>query len=195
MTVDTDLAPTPETARRRLPIRGIAIGVAVVLVLGAVGGFAWWDRHPDLIPSVGGGESAPDAVGHPIVIDTEVLTARGLDGGDVRGFRVTIGSVRPNVVTNTSNASIRMELCTRNAAHIKIRSDGTRETDLYCPSYGPVGHRTVAISDAPGASMLAVVVTPHQPGIVRIAGFRVSYREGIRRQTQNGGFNVTVRSR
>jgi hypothetical protein len=211
VTVELETAPAPEAARRGLPLRVITIVASAVLLLAAVVGFAWWDTHPNLIASVGGGEGALGSVGHATVVDTEVETVRGhdsaivianpngsstvKDAGNVRAFRVTIESVRPNVVENTSDATVQMELCTRNAAHVRIQADGSKEYDVYCPAYGPVGHQKVAISDAPGASMLAVVVTPHQAGVVRIAGFRISYREGIRRQTQSGGINVTVRSK
>jgi hypothetical protein len=189
----------------------IAIGAGAVLLIAAVVGFLWWDRHPNLIGPVGGSESMVVSVGHATVVDAEVATVRGQDSGietigpdgtstfkdtgDVHGFRVTIESVRPNVVTNTSDATIRMELCTRNAAHIRIQPDGSKEYDLYCPSYGPVGHQKVKLSDAAGSSMLAVLITPRRAGVVRIAGFRVSYREGVRRQNQSGGINVTVRSK
>jgi hypothetical protein len=211
MTVTLDSASTPQVARRRLPIRMIAIGAAVVLLIAAGVGFAWWDRHPNLIGSVGGLESRLVPVGQATVTDTEVATVHGQDSGfdsvepdgtptftdtgDVHGFRVTIESVRPIVVTNTSDATIRLELCVHNAAHIRIQPDGSKEYDMYCPSYVPVDHQKVKLSDAVGSSMLSVVITPHRAGVVRIAGFRVSYRQGIRRQTQDGGINVTVRSR
>jgi hypothetical protein len=211
MTVQLEAAATPDAGRPRGSGRVIATGLVIVMLAAALVGFVWWDRHPNLIPAVGGSESSPDAVGHAIVIDAEVATIRGHDSGtetrlpdggstlrdtgNTRGYRVTIRSVRPNIVTNSSDATVRMEVCTRNAAHVHTRVDGSKEHDMYCPSYEPVGHQKVEISDAPGASWLAVVVTPHRPGVVRIAGFSVSYREGIRRQTQTGGIDVTVRSR
>jgi hypothetical protein len=190
MVIVADVASARGRPRGRIPRRVVAALLGVVIAIAGIAAFGWWDTHPDLVPSVSGGITLPTRVGQQVRQGTGLVTSRGhdhvvltvlpgggqriRDTGNVRGFRVTVRSVHPNVVTNTADATVRIEFC-------RLR---------LCSVVGPTNHPSAVLQ--PASAQLVAFITPHRPGTVHIAGFTLSYREGIRAQTQTGGYDVRL---
>jgi hypothetical protein len=163
----------------------------MVAALVFVGFLGWrWVNHPDALqPYYGMIESAPIPLGHTMYNDAVIGPASEPSGNGPADATVTVESLTPVVTENTSQATVVLLVCERNSSHIGI---GTQEgalsascTRVY-PFKGPatldLGFTTVQI---------VAVVTPHKAGVVDVAGYEVSYEQGIRHGTQHVGAGMT----
>jgi hypothetical protein len=100
-----------------------------------------------------------------------------------------LNSARPIVVQNTANADIKMLLCRPIADFAGDASSA--EMSSFCSSME--SFRPVTGSFYPdGTWLLLAEITPHQPGVVRIAQFNVTFREGLRTGKQRVGTEYTL---
>jgi hypothetical protein len=207
MSIDVAPAPAPDVSRPRLS-RGVgAAGLCATVAVAGLVGFGWWDTHPNVVASAVATITVPTTVGQEYTADTGLVTSRGhdqatisdppgggtdvTDTGNVRGVRVTIQSVHANIVSNTAAATVTIELCRRGGnPQVAIGTQVGADLSQFCTTVGPVQHQSAVLM--PASAQLVAFITPHRPGTVHIAGFRLSYREGIRRQTQTGGVDLRM---
>ena len=162
-----------------------AVGLAVVIT--AVAGWAW-ATHPGTLNVYGNSESGPAAVATTLYVDTEISTA----GHANRTPEVTLDSLRPKILTNTSHARLEFLVCERNGGGLGV---GTQEGGLSdsCTRVIPL---TLPARLRPRFSVdqIIVRVIPTTPGVLHIAGFDVRYRQGIRFGHQLAGTEMTFTS-
>lgn len=143
--------------------------------------------------SFGNQISARIAVDEPIAMGMYVST----DGPDfdptADPVPVTLTGVKPRVEINTANASLEILFCEL-GPEARVGNIGTsrvRSLERVCAGLRPVDGPVENFTGTGGC--LVLVVTPRQPGLVRINGFDTSYREGIRWGTDHAGTELLVR--
>jgi hypothetical protein len=100
-----------------------------------------------------------------------------------------LNTVRPIVVQNTANADITMLLCRPIGDFAGDAS--AAQLSSFCSS--TESFRPVTGSFYPkGTWLLVAEVTPRQPGVVRIAQFNVTFRDGLRTGKQRVGTEFTL---
>ena len=109
-------------------------------------------------------------------------------GGDAPLHSVHLNGVRPIVVENSANADVQVLLCRpiNDFGGAWLAADMTR----FCSSME--SFRPVSGTFYPtGTWWLVAKISPHQPGVVRIAQFNVTFREGLRTGKQRVGTDFT----
>jgi hypothetical protein len=184
-----ETAPAPLPPRRRTSGRGVVSALIAAVLVAAIVVVGYWDIHPNLVQAYGNAEGGPVPLGHTQLANTWVLTSRGVpsNNASIQYVTVKIQSVRPIIVSNTSQATVRIELCRRNQS-VGIGMVLGASLSPYCTAAVAPAHQSAALGVT---SQLIAVITPHRPGKVVIDGFRMSYRDGIRRGTQTGGIKIT----
>jgi hypothetical protein len=173
--------------RRPFPWRRIVL-VLLAAVAVLVGGV--WLTHPKAIYPVGNEIGVRVAVGQTVVVATNVITS-GPTQNSKRYQSVALRAVAPVVVKNTAGAGVAMVLCTPTGTY-GVGSVRAADLGQYCSQVAPLGSGTVALGLGPPMTQLLAEITPSRPGVVRIEGFEVTYRDGIRWGTQTGGINITL---
>lgn len=162
----------------------IALVVAVVVAAAAYGGV--WLFGPRALQGAGAAAvSASVAPGHPVFV------------GDVaspvhEGTTLDLRSIAPVVVRNTSRAVIRMVVCHLRGA-TGIGTAGPATVRASCDSLQPFRPGDYRLAFRNGDEIL-MRVTPRRSGVVRVAKFAVTYRQGMRYGRQYTGVSATVHS-
>jgi hypothetical protein len=137
----------------------------------------------------GDGVGGAVQAGRTLSLGTGLTADRDRDRTDSRAVSVNIDQVNPRVTWNTAAASISVLLCRKVLESAGIGVVGG-DLSAYCARLDPAaGSRTSLMSQD---EQIIVQVMGRRPGTVRIAGFDITYRGGIRRGTQRGGTEVTV---
>lgn len=166
--------------------------VALALALGA-GGAAWWVTHPDVFPEDGsfGMKTVPEQVGtsyYAGLVSTSIKTEHR---------ELELRAATPVVTKNTADAEIEMYLCEVDPEQdlVGVGSQRTEPTDV-CAVFEPVTEGTrFAIGGGEPLHELVIRVQAAQPGVVKVRGIEVAYRDGLRRGTQVTGGHLTYRAR
>lgn len=175
------------TKRRSWPLTAAG---ALVLALGST---AWWVTHPDVFDKAGGfgvggkGFPAGGTWYFGAVITPERDERRTLE----------LKSATPVVRSDTADAELEVFLCEVDpAAEVAGVGAQRREPTNICRVFEPVseGMRFLTGGGEPRHELILRVRTT-QPGVVRVEGIEISYRDGLRRGTQVTGADVTVRAR
>ena len=120
-------------------------------------------------------------------------------GMDFRDERRTLElkSATPVVRSDTADAELEVFLCEVDPdAEVAGVGAQRREPTNICRVFEPVsdGMRFLTGGGEPRHELILRVRTT-QPGVVRVEGIEISYRDGLRRGTQVTGADVTVRAR
>ena len=110
-------------------------------------------------------------------------------GGSAPLHSVHLNSVRPIIAENSANADIQVLLCRPidDFGGAWLAADMPR----FCSSME--SFRPVSGTFYPkGTWWLVAKITPHQPGVVRIAQFNVTFREGLRTGKQRVGTELAL---
>jgi len=176
--------------QRRAWLWGLAVLVVVALTF--LGARAWsWATHPESMSPYGSGVSGPAAVGASMAFGTYVSTDGPWtteSGGSPAS--VELESAVPRIVENTAAADVALLVC-RSTGSDGVGAIAATELTTYCSSTTPVSPGRIVLSMPPYDQLIAVV-TPHQKGVVHVAGVDVTYRDGLRRGTQQSGIDITV---
>jgi hypothetical protein len=169
-----ETAPPP--GRRREEFLIIAVIVVVLVTMTVV----IWSHSAKAFDRGGVEQSSTVSGNAPRFISLEAYSG----GGAAHLNTVHLNTVRPIVVQNTANADIKMLLCRPIA---EFAGDATTaDMSKYCSSLE--SFRPVTGSFYPNGTWLLVAeITPHQPGVVRINQFNVTFREGLRTGKQRVG--------
>jgi hypothetical protein len=101
--------------------------------------------------------------------------------------RIRIDRIEAVSSTNTSETTVRYELCRNHpGGNVHVGSQLGTDVSYACSAVVPTTGRLVTLGDAAEYSVL-VLMTPHRPGRFDVSGFRLSYHEGHRWQTQTIG--------
>lgn len=176
-------------AKRRRRRVAVVVGIATVVGL-AVAGVAWWS-HPNALMPYASGASISVPLGDALTSDTGLQTVTRGDASPNEAV-ITIDQVTPVVIENSSNARISVSLC--------LRKVGTQGVGTVIGSHQSLAGSCTAVVPVQGATtplgfisaQVILRIVPQQAGVVHIAGFRVRYREGIRRGSQIGGMEIVV---
>jgi hypothetical protein len=177
------LEDRPTEAKRARIWPWAVVAVALLMVVGVLG--ARWYSGLSLLGPFGSSESVPAPLGHTLYADT------GLSGASTTASSLSlhVTAITPHVDSNTSNATIHLMVCLRNRNPIAI---GAQETGLSdsCSSVRPlVAPMTITLGFT--TIQVLVAVTPYKPGTVHIEGIDVTYTQGLRHTTQQGGLDLT----
>ena len=175
--VDTEPAP----GRRREEFLIIA-GIVVVLVTMTI---VIWSHSAKAFDRGGTVQTGTVSGNAPRFISLEAYTGNGV----AHLHSIHLNSARPIVVQNTANADVKMLLCRPIADFAGDAS--TADMSSFCSSLE--SFRPVSGTFYPkGTWLLVAEVTPHQPGVVHIAQFNVTFREGLRTGKQRLGTDYTL---
>lgn len=154
----------------------------VFALLSALG--FYWLTSADALASGGNLAGGPGTVGHTLYSQPLVSPA----GSDRVSVRLT--SATPRTVENTADADIRVLLCVVNGQVPEFPGSATPP----CTSTAPFTAGSRVLGSQAGLSTLILAITPRRPGIIRIDGLTVHYRDGIRRGTAHCGINLELRA-
>lgn len=158
-----DEAPVDRTDSRRL--RYVIVAAVAVVALGG-----WWVTHPSTFGPAGNESITSSVVGDPLVLPAWIYP----------DSRVDLRSVMPVVVANTAGAELSM---------------------FVCPSTVAVGNVELADECQPFSAgtplegrpqELVVHVDGTRPGVIKIEGFEVEYRQGLRFGSEVTGLHLTA---
>jgi hypothetical protein len=109
---------------------------------------------------------------------------------------VKVISARPEVITNGSNATFKVMVCTidRGAGIGAIGSMHLTGLSGECSRLVPAEGATMKVRHA-FPDQLLLIVTGHQPGVVQVRGLNVKYEHGWQRGTEHLGLWVKARTR
>jgi len=176
--VDTE----PPPSRRREEFLIIAFIVVVLVTLTAV----IWSHSAKAFDRGGAIQSGTVSGNTPRFISVEAFSG---GSSTVPLHSLHLNSVKPIMAENTANASIQMLLCRPIGDFAGDAS--TADMSSFCSSLETF--RPVAGSFFPNGTWLLVAeITPHQPGVVHIAQFNVTFREGLRTGKQRVGTDFTL---
>lgn len=167
--------------------------VFALLLAAGLGGGAWWATHPDVFTDDGGFSmtTVQEEVGRSYYA--------GLFGGvhDDDRRELELRSATPVVTKNTADAEVELYLCEVDPEQgaVGVGTQHRVPTNV-CVVFEPVaeGARFV-VGDVEPRHELVVEVRATQPGVVKIRGMEVSYRDGLRRGTEVTGGHLTYRAR
>src|SRR3954447_5034617 len=183
----SSVPPSTPAQRWRRRWLWLTAAVASALVAAAVLAGGWWMTHPHVFGPSGGNELSTGL--RVVGVNRDV----GVVYGD--SAEVTLEWGKPHVVENTADATITVVVCTSNQS--EPLGSGKGPLSGYCSSVRPPRHLTYTGWDGPdfrGHDYLLLVVNPHRAGVVRVAGVRIHYRQGLRRGTETAGWNVVVQA-
>lgn len=174
----------------RRPVLRVAIPVVLVTALG-VGG--WWATHPDVFDDAGGfGMKTTDrSVGQTMyfgIVSTSIRDER---------HELDLRAATPVVSKNTAEAELEVYLCetTPESEYGEVGSQVEKPTNI-CRVFEPVTDGTRLLTgEGEPHHQLVLGVRATQPGVLKVRGIEVSYRDGLRRGTQVTGGHVTYRAR
>lgn len=172
--------------RRRL----VAVGLVVVLV-GGVGWFGWWLRHPAPLDWGGYSFRAERPVGEAVWASMSDPPLR-----EHRRRVVTLESIEP-VGLAGGDAEVDYFVCQLDpdeAGDDAFGVGSNRDAREMCRRLLPAQGATLDLVSDPRQQLL-VRVTTNRPGAVRIAGHEVTYADGWRSRTQVVAPGITVRAR
>ena len=178
----------PATRSRRWLVW--VVGLVAVCVV-AAGWLGWgWLHHPDKMGSYPAyGLTAHLRAGHHLYLDAGFYPV-AKSGHGPHDEVMTINSITPRVVTNSSAADLQLLVCLRNGSNTVIGSQ-TGGLSRSCVSVEPFsGPETIDLGSMSAQIVLKVV--PHQPGILHVSGFDVSYSQGLQHAHQVTGVDLKV---
>jgi len=173
----------PPPSRRREEFLIIAVIVVVLLTMAAV----VWSHSAKAFDRGGTVQTGTVSGDAPRFISLEAYSG----GGGTHLNSVHLNSVRPIVVQNTANADVTMLLCQPKGDGDFAGDASSAEMSSFCSS--TESFRPVTGSFYPkGTWLLVAQITPRQPGVVQIAQFNVTFREGLRTGKQRVGTDYTL---
>ena len=184
----TDVAErVPGVRARRRWIGSLAI--AAVLVV-AVAVFVHWRDSPHLMSPYGNGMSATFPLGVEELIDA------GVEPASQTAKPIEIDSITPRVTVDTADATISLMVCDAPPINDRL-GEGTRAemaADCGVPLV-PFHSGRYQFRYVPHGSELLLGVTMHRPGRLRVDGFQVHYKDGIRRGDDHAGIEIDLAAR
>lgn len=177
---DEDDSPSavPGGPRRRLKLRWIAAGLALLLVLGLVLACSLWWTKPKAFTAVGNGfsmkQTAPKL--YPVTFD---MVQRSVHEAPET---ITLNGVRPRAVTNTADALITFAVCQRRGEPF-MSADGAAGRS--CETVTDVAGRQIRLTPA-ATTTITMTVTPRRAGRVVIRGMDITYARGSGHLWQRG---------
>jgi hypothetical protein len=163
-----------------------SLALLAALVGGGVGVHAWLvGEH--LFTGPGATESGPLALGHTEYDGIGPLTPAGKN--PLASVHIDLRSVTPLVSENSSNATIAVMVCvTREPGDLVSGGSALDDASPYCKSLTAFSAGPITLGAT--ATGLVLAVTPHRSGVVRIAGARIHYRDGLRSGRERIGTEV-----
>lgn len=195
MANDLLVPPAEPTGEQLGARRKVVTVVALLAAIGALVALAfsgYWLTHPNRM-TYGNLIGTRIPVDEPVVMGIYVSTEDpGIDG-DTDPVPVTLTGVEPRVEVNTADASLEILLCELGpGARIgNIGTSSVRYLERVCAGLRPVDQPVENFTGTGG--FLVLVVTPRQPGLVRVDGFDTTYRDGIRWGSDQAGVELVVR--
>ena len=168
----------------------LAVAGAVLLALGST---TWWVTHPDVFDDAGGfaittvAEKVDRAYYAGIVVPPSNQDRRELE----------LRSATPVVVKDTAAAEVEVYLCEVDPAQgaVGVGAQRREPTDV-CSTFEPVTDGTgLVVGEGEPRQQLVLMVRGTQPGVVKVRGVEISYRDGLRRGTEVTGGYLTYRAR
>jgi hypothetical protein len=145
--------------------------VAVVALI-VVGGGWRWATDLSVLSGYGDANGGPATIGKPVYVDTQL----GPDVG-ATSAALTVDSVSPRIVENTSNSQVVLLVCERNGSQTGIGFQDSQLSDscsrivaLHTPADLTLGFMTAQV---------IVQVTARQRGVLHIAGRRSRAAAGL----------------
>jgi hypothetical protein len=174
-----DTEPPPSRSREEFLI--IAFIVVVLVTMATV----IWSHSAKAFDRGGAIQSGTVSGNAPRFISLEAFSG----GGNAPLHSLHLNSVKPLVAENSANADIQVLLCR------PIGDFGgawpAADMSRFCSSME--SFRPVSGTFYPkGTWWLVAKITPHQPGVVQIAQFNVTFREGLRTGKQRVGTDFTL---
>lgn len=158
-----DEAPVDGANSRRL--RYVIVVAAAVMALAG-----WWLTHPSAFWPAGNESITTSVVGDPLVLPAWIHPDSG----------VHLRSVAPVVVANTGGAELSMFVCPSGVAVGNVElADDCRPFSAGTPFEG-------------SAQELVVHVDGTSPGVIKIEGFEVEYRQGLQFGSDVTGLHLTA---
>jgi hypothetical protein len=175
--------------------RPVKRALAAVLIVGAVLAVVSTVRYFRADAPFGpvGASAVSRASDASVPVGSTIWVGDGLtlSGGDT----VWLDSVTPRVVANTAGARVVVMRCTGGAAEMLAESAEQFGAPGMCDTLTPWRPHAVAPSVAYERGVPVVLaVTPTRPGVVKIAGVRVTLHDGWRHGQQDVGFGWTFRA-
>ena len=173
--------------RRRRRIWAV-VAVIVVVVAAGVPTTMWlmhWRASlHSLIAYPGYGVSIPVPVNHAEYFGETAVRADESGQPDTgQTLTLTVTSIRPIVMQNTANATVRVLRCVLAATgHGPVA-----EPPANCATLRPFTSGRVKLGFGKGDDDIVITVTPRRAGTVRIAGAELHYSSGIRHGVQHIG--------
>ena len=171
----------PPPGRRREEFLIIAVIVVVLVTMTVV----IWSHSAKAFERGGDLQGMTVAGNTPRFISVEAFSG----GGTAPLHSLHLNSVRPIIAENSANADIQVLLCRpiNDFGGAWLAADMPR----FCSSME--NFRPVSGTFYPkGTWLLVAKITPHQPGVVQIAQFNVTFREGLRTGKQRVGTEFTL---
>jgi len=181
---DTDVVGArPALTRWRLLLALVGVGALVI-----AGWAFWWWTHPNAFGPYGSQVGGRIEVGRPMYYDTGLYPAHR-DGEEPERIPVTLKQVTPVVIDNSADADIQVRVCRR--AEPGTGVGAVRSVRRFCDALDVIDDDMQLRS----TDQVIATVVPQRPGVVHIEGFRVDYRDGIRRGSQHSGLEIRLRVR
>ncbi|WP_345718288.1 hypothetical protein [Angustibacter luteus] len=169
---------------------GVGLATAVMLIVAA----AWWTTHPKAFldsPNYEAAAALPTEGMHAIAFAV-------IDPGVGRHGTVTFRQITANVVQNDAGAGVHLSVCRLDPERLDgsvIGAIDVADLSDYCRTLEPVRGATFDLDAASARqSQIVLTITPTRPGVVKVNGVRVSYRQGLRFGEQTTGPHLTVTS-
>ena len=186
--------PADSRAAHRLRSRQPVVWVALAASALAVVAGGWWLTHPKVFLE----SSTFEATMNLPTGDVHAVAFAVIDPSVESHDTVTFRHVEPVVVRNDAGARLELRICRLDPD----RPDGSVVGSIdvatlseFCKQLDPVdGARFDRAWDARPQSQVILTITPTRPGVVKIQGLNVSYRQGIRFGNQTTGPDLTVTS-
>ena len=157
--------------------------VAIVAVVFAILGAAWWVTHPTRLGSVGSEVGLQGEVGEPVVVGLFAYPSGG---------KVVLRDVSPRVVPGSAAADVRVLWCVSPTGDMPIGAlHATAATS--CGETPKLDGQPLAMPSAETRfGHLVLEIIPREPGEVTVEGADVAYSAGLQRGREASGVVVRV---
>lgn len=157
--------------------------VAIVAVVIALFGAAWWVTHPTRLSSVGSEVGLQGEVGEPVIVGLFAYPGGG---------SVVLRDASPRVLPGSAAADVRVLWCASPTGDTPIGA--LRATAVAsCRETPKLDGQPLAIPSAKTRfGHLVLEIVPREPGEVTVEGADVAYSAGLQRGRQASGVVVRV---
>jgi hypothetical protein len=170
----------------RASVSGLLAAVLVATAALLLPLASWqWQRNAYSLAGRGTRLVVPTTVGPALYIGD-------VANGRARGHQtIDLQSIRPRIVADTADATVTFWIC-RSASRI-----GSAGPDLVNRLCTPLTALTAGRLDVGAATdeQLLVAISPRHAGVIRIDGFDIRYRDGLRSGHQHTGNDITATAR